>query len=110
MNYITIIIIIVIFFGLQYFLSFRPQQKKQVQHLQMLESLIPGDKVKTVGGFIGVVHTVYEDAFVLAMEPDEIKMEIQRDAISAKIEEKDYEGGFEEDEDQQQIEEETDEN
>jgi preprotein translocase subunit YajC len=37
LNYITIIIIVVIFFGLQYFLTFKPQQKKQLQHSQMLE-------------------------------------------------------------------------
>ncbi len=108
MNYITIIVIVVIFFGLQYFLTFKPQQKKQLQHSQMLESLIPGDKVRTVGGFIGVVHTIYDDAFVLAMEPDGVKMEVQRDAISAKIEEVNYESGFEDDE-PQQIEEDSDE-
>ncbi len=107
MNYITIIAIVVIFFGLQYFLTFKPQQKKQLQHVQMLESLIPGDKVRTVGGFTGVVHTIYEDAFVLAMEPDGVKMEIKRDAISAKIEEVDYESGFEDE--PQQIEEDTNE-
>ncbi len=101
MNYITIIIIVVIFFGLQYFLTFKPQQKKQLQHSQMLESLIPGDKVRTVGGFLGIVQTIYEDAFVLAMEPDGVKMEVQRDAISEKIEEVNYESGFEDAEPQQ---------
>jgi preprotein translocase subunit YajC len=54
-----------------------------------------------VGGFLGIVQTIYEDAFVLAMEPDGVKMEVQRDAISAKIEEVNYESGFEDAEPQQ---------
>ena len=98
-----IIIVIVVFFVIQYFLAIRPQQKKQTQHAQMIESLIPGDKVRTIGGFIGIVETIYEDAFVLKMEPDGGKMEIVRDAISAKIEETpDYETlEYDEDEDAQ---------
>jgi len=56
---------LVLMFVIFYFLLIRPQQKKQKQHQDMLQSVRKGDKVVTSSGLYGVVVKVTEKDIVL---------------------------------------------
>ena len=49
------ILMLVICFALMYFLTIRPQKKKDEELRQMMEALEVGDSVLTTSGFYGVV-------------------------------------------------------
>ena len=51
-------------FAIFYFLLIRPQQKKQKQHMAMIEALRRGDQVVTQGGLVGKVSKVRDDGEV----------------------------------------------
>jgi len=44
-----------------YFLIIRPQRARQQRQLQLVNSLAPGDRIVTIGGFHGTVQDVDED-------------------------------------------------
>jgi preprotein translocase subunit YajC len=66
-----------------YFVMIRPQQKKQKQWQEMLTSIKTGDKVTTAGGIRGVILSIKDDAFVIRVAPDNIKIEIAKSAIAS---------------------------
>ena len=64
----TIILFLVLIFGVFYFLMIRPQRKKQKQHEEMVQELQKGDRVITAGGIYGVIESLSEDSVVLKIE------------------------------------------
>ncbi len=64
----TIIIFLVLIFGVFYFLMIRPQRKKQQQHQEMVKVLQKGDKVVTAGGIYGTIESLSDDSIVLKVE------------------------------------------
>ena len=64
----TIIIFLVLIFGIFYFLLIRPQRKRQKEHQQLVEELKRGDNVVTAGGIYGVVESISEDSIVVKVE------------------------------------------
>jgi preprotein translocase subunit YajC len=73
----------VVFIAAMYFLMIAPNQKKQKAWQEMLGSIKPGDKVTTSGGLRGTVLQVKDDVVVLRIQPDNIKLEFVKSAISA---------------------------
>jgi len=73
----------VVFIGAMYFLLIAPNQKKQKAWQQMLSSLKTGDRVTTSGGLRGTILQVKDDVIVLRVQPDNIKLEFVKSAISA---------------------------
>ena len=67
-----------------YFLLIAPQRKKQKQHDKMIKSLEKGVRVKTVCGMFGTITGVKDDCFVLRIA-ENVKVEISKEAVSAKI-------------------------
>jgi preprotein translocase subunit YajC len=57
----TIIIWILVFFGIFYFLAIRPQRRQRQQHAEMLGMLKKGDEVVTIGGMFGTVTAIGDD-------------------------------------------------
>jgi preprotein translocase subunit YajC len=74
---------ILLFFVALYFLMIVPNQRKQKAWQEMLGGLKSGDKVTTSGGIRGTVMQVKEDVVTLRIQPDGIKMEFVKSAISA---------------------------
>ncbi len=72
-----------VFVAAMYFLMIAPNQKKQKAWQQMLNDLKSGDKVTTSGGLRGVVLQVKDDVVVVRVQPDNIKLEFVKSAISA---------------------------
>lgn len=66
-----------------YFVMIRPQQKRQKQWQQMLGSIKPGDRVTTAGGIRGIILSIKDDAVIIRIAPDNLKMEIAKNAIAS---------------------------
>jgi preprotein translocase subunit YajC len=79
------LIFMVAIFAVFYFLLIMPQQRRQKKWQAMLGELKAGDKVVTTGGIRGVIFSVKDDALVLRVAPDNIKLEVTRQAIASVI-------------------------
>lgn len=77
----TVAAVILVF----YFLIIRPQNKKQKQLQNMLNSLKKGDKVSTIGGMRAVVSAVKEQTVILKVD-DQTKLEFNKNAIAQVLE------------------------
>lgn len=80
----SFIIMMVVIFGIFYFLMIRPQQKKQKELKAMLDNLAYGDTVMTSGGIHGKV-TGLADAVVTLEIADKVRIKIARSAIAAVL-------------------------
>ena len=68
---------------IMYFLMIRPQQKRQKEHKNMLESLRKGDKVITASGIHGTITDI--DGNVMTIQiADNVKIQIEKSAIATK--------------------------
>jgi len=59
------ILMLVVCFGLMYFLTIRPQKKKEEELKQMMETLEVGDSVLTTSGFYGVVVDKVDETTII---------------------------------------------
>ena len=73
---------ILLVFLIFYFMILRPQQKKQKDREKLLSSVQKGDKIVTVGGLHGTVIGL-EEKTVLVQVADDVKVKLERSAISA---------------------------
>ncbi len=64
----TIIIFLVLIFGVMYFLMIRPQRKRQKEHEHLIEELNRGDRIVTAGGIYGQIESVSDDSVVIKVE------------------------------------------
>ena len=68
-------------FAIFYFLLILPQQRKQKKWQQMLGELKNGDRIVTSGGLRGTIMSIKDDALVLRVPPDNLKLEISRASV-----------------------------
>jgi preprotein translocase subunit YajC len=68
---------------LMYFVMIRPQQKRQKQWQAMLGGIKTGDRVTTAGGIRGVILSIKDDAIIIRVAPDNIKIEVAKSAIAS---------------------------
>jgi len=66
-----------------YLVMIRPQQKKQKQWQEMLGSIKAGDRVTTAGGIRGIILSIKDDAIVIRVAPDNLKLEVAKSAIAS---------------------------
>ena len=66
-----------------YLMVMRPQQKRQKQWQEMLSAIKTGDRVTTAGGIRGVILNIKDDAIVIRVAPDNIKLEVAKTAIAS---------------------------
>jgi len=76
--FLPLIAIVVIF----YFLVFRPQNKRQKEHREMVAALAVGDEVVTAGGVLGKVTAVGEQ-FLDVEVASNVTIKVQRHTVSA---------------------------
>jgi preprotein translocase subunit YajC len=81
----TVLVPLVLMFGVFYFLLIRPQQKKQRTHQDMLKSLKVGDRVVTTGGLYGTI-VAGGDHIVKLEIADKVRVEVGRSYIAGKVE------------------------
>jgi preprotein translocase subunit YajC len=66
-----------------YFVMIRPQQKRQKQWQEMLGTVKAGDRITTAGGIRGIVLSIKDDAVVIRVAPDNLKLEVVKSAIAS---------------------------
>ena len=67
-----------------YFMIIRPQQKRAKEKAKLLSNLEKGDKVVTNGGIYGVIAGL-EDKTALLQVSDNVKIKIDRSAITTVL-------------------------
>lgn len=79
------ILMLFVCFGLMYFLTIRPQKKKEEELKQMMETLEVGDSVLTTSGFYGVVvDKVDETTIIVEFGNDKhCRIPMEKSAIQA---------------------------
>jgi preprotein translocase subunit YajC len=75
---------IIIIFGIFYFLLIRPQQKEQKKHKSLLSSLIKGQNVVTTSGLHGRIYDVAEADVVLEVS-NGVRVTVDKVAIKRRI-------------------------
>jgi preprotein translocase subunit YajC len=78
---ISFLIMMVVLFGIFYFLLIRPQQKKQKELKQMLENLTHGDTVVTSGGIHGKIVAITDNVITLEIA-DKVRIKVSRAFIA----------------------------
>jgi preprotein translocase subunit YajC len=74
--------LIIIAFGFLYFVLIRPQKKRQVAQLRMLNQLSVGDEVVTAGGIYGEIVGLGDEDVKVRIAPD-IEVRVARRAIAS---------------------------
>ena len=72
---------LVLILGVFWFLIIRPQQKKQKEHMRMVESLKKGDKVVSNGGIFGTIVKVGDDRITLEVA-SKVHINLERQQVS----------------------------
>ncbi|HWO22498.1 MAG TPA: preprotein translocase subunit YajC [Kofleriaceae bacterium] len=80
------ILMMLVMFGIFYFILIRPQVKKQKEHQAMLTRLGKGDEVITRGGLIGKITGVSDDGIVVVELQEKVRVRIPRAYIEGKWE------------------------
>lgn len=78
------IAMIVLLFGVMYFMMIRPQQKRRREAEQMQASIGPGDEVVTIGGLFGTVTGVDDETMMLEVAPG-VQTRYARSAIARVV-------------------------
>lgn len=83
----SIILVYAVFIGALYLIFFRPQQKKKKKEEAMRKNLQIGDEIVTIGGIVGRVVAIKEDAdsFVIETGTDRNKLLIKRWALGSVL-------------------------
>jgi len=80
---------LLLFLPVLYLLMIRPQQRKQKQWQQMLNSIKSGDRITTAGGIRGTILSIKDDSIVLRVPPDNLKLEVAKSAIASVTQQED---------------------
>ena len=73
---------LLIMFGLLYFMMIRPESKRKKEAEAMRSALKKGDEITTIGGIMGVVVDVKENSFVVESGADQVRIEFAKWALS----------------------------
>ena len=76
------IVMLVLMIGVFYFMLIRPENKRKKEAEEMRSSVKRGDKIVTIGGIVGTVVDVKENRFVLESGADQVRIELEKWAIS----------------------------
>ena len=71
-------------FALVYFMTIRPQQKRQKEALAQVAATKTGDKVITASGIHGIISNVKEKTFILKIA-ENVKIEIEKSAVATVV-------------------------
>ena len=74
------LIMMVLIFGVMYFLMIRPQQKKQKEWVKFRNALEKGQKIVTAGGIYGTVKEVKE-GYVLVEVDSNVAIRVDKNMV-----------------------------
>lgn len=73
---------LILMFAIFYFLLIRPQQKKQKEHQEMINSLKKGDRIMISGGIYGRIISL-EDSTLNVEIADKVRVKVNRSYVAA---------------------------
>ena len=76
----------IIVIAAMFFLMWRGQAKEKKRREEMMNSIMAGTKILTLGGIYGIVESVNGDVFKIKIA-DNVKIEIHRNGIASVIKE-----------------------
>jgi preprotein translocase subunit YajC len=79
---ISMLLMVGAMFAVMYFVMIRPQRKRQKEEQAMRENIEVGDEITTIGGIIGRVVTVKEDAIIVETGADRAKLKLAKWSVS----------------------------
>lgn len=74
---------LVLIFGVFYLFIYRPQQKREQEHQEMVDTLEQGDKIVTIGGLHGRVVRIEDDSVLAQVDSGGTKLRFDKQAISS---------------------------
>lgn len=77
---VQFLVMMVLVFGVMYFLMIRPQQKKQKELVKFRNALEKGQKIITAGGIYGTVKEVKE-AYVLVEVDNNVTIRVDKSML-----------------------------
>lgn len=80
------ILMMLVMFGIFYFILIRPQVKKQKEHQAMLGKLGKGDEVITRGGVIGKITGISDDGVLVLELQEKVRVRVPRAYVEGKWE------------------------
>jgi preprotein translocase subunit YajC len=78
------ILLIVLMFGVLYFMMIRPQMKRAKEHRAMIDALAKGDEVITAGGILGRIAKLNENYATLEIA-NNVEVQVQRSAVQVVL-------------------------
>jgi preprotein translocase subunit YajC len=80
---ISMIVWLVVIFGVMYFMMVRPQKKEQKQKELMLSEVAVGDTVLTTSGFYGTIIDIVDDTVIIEFGNNKnCRIPMQKSAIA----------------------------
>ncbi|MDO4772573.1 MAG: preprotein translocase subunit YajC [Bacillota bacterium] len=83
---LTSLLPLILLFVVMYFLLIKPQKKKQKEVEQMRASLKPGNRIVTIGGFVGKIKKITEDEIYIVMSENSEHVVIKKWAVQSVLE------------------------
>jgi preprotein translocase subunit YajC len=80
------ILMMLVMFGIFYFILIRPQVRKQKEHQAVLARLGKGDEVITRGGLIGKITGVSDDGILVLELQEKVRVRVPRAYVEGKWE------------------------
>ncbi|QIQ41738.1 MAG: preprotein translocase subunit YajC [Buchnera aphidicola (Microlophium carnosum)] len=84
-NSYSLIFMVIIFLLVFYFMLFRPQQKKDKEHKNLMHSLVSGDEVITTSGLLGRIKKITKNGYILLQLNDTTEVFIKQDFIASSL-------------------------
>ena len=73
---------LILIFGVFYLFIYRPQQKREQEHEEMVAKLEKGDKIVTIGGIHGTVQRIDDDSILAQVDSSGTKLRFDKQAIA----------------------------
>ena len=86
MGALSPIVMMLLMFGVFYFILIRPQVKRQREQQEMLKKLDKGDVVLTRGGLIGKITGISDDGVLVIELQEKVRVRIPRAYVEGKWE------------------------
>jgi preprotein translocase subunit YajC len=83
MSAMSPILMMLLMFGVFYFILIRPQVKRQREHEEMLKKLDKGDEVITRGGLIGKITGIQDAVLVIELQ-EKVRVRIPRAYVEGR--------------------------